>query len=109
MKRVIGVISFFFFYVREVILSNLRVAYDAITPTHLMEPAFLAIPLDERMTDFHIYLLSNLITMTPGTLSLDVSSDRRVLYLHAMYVKDPEELKMNIVNDLQKRILELTS
>lgn len=109
MKRVFGIIRFFFFYVGEVVLSNLRVAYDAVTPTHLMKPAFLAIPLDEGMTDFHIYLLSNLITMTPGTLSLDISSDRRVLYLHAMYVKDPEALKMNIINDFQKRILELTN
>jgi multicomponent Na+:H+ antiporter subunit E len=108
MKLLRVAIGFFFFYVMEVILANLQVAYDALTPTHLMKPAFLAVPLDPSLNDFQIYLLSNLITMTPGTLSVDVSADRRILYLHAMYVKDADALKEKFLGDYQKRIMELS-
>ena len=45
----------------------------------------IAIPLEAR-TDAEIVLLANLITLTPGTLSLDISADRKVLYVHAMYI-----------------------
>jgi len=45
--------------------------------------------------------------MTPGSVSIDVSTDRRVLYLHAMYVQDPEDLRREIKNKLERRILEL--
>jgi len=97
---------FFAFYLKELLLANLRVAHDALTPTHHMRPAMLAIPLDAK-TDFEILLLVNLITMTPGSVSIDVSTDRRVLYLHAMYVQDPDELRREIKQKLERRILEL--
>lgn len=99
-------LSFLAFYLRELIHANLRVAYDALTPVHYMRPAMLAIPLDAR-TDLEILLLVNLITMTPGTVSLDVSTDRRVLYLHAMYVEDPDALRLQIKSNLERRVLEL--
>ena len=99
-------LRFLVFYLKELLLANVRVAHDALTPTHYMRPAMLAIPLDAR-TDFEILLLVNLITMTPGSVSIDVSTDRRVLYLHAMYVQDPEDLRREIKNKLERRILEL--
>lgn len=86
------VLAFLAFYVREVVMSNLRVAYDVLTPAHHMKPAFVALSLP-AMTGRQILILSNLITMTPGTLTLDVSSDRSTLYLHAMYVGDAEEVR----------------
>ena len=66
----------------------------------------VAIPLDAE-TDAEITLLANLITLTPGTLSLDVSDDRRVLYIHAMYVDDVEELRRSIKDGFEKRVMEL--
>lgn len=99
-------VRFLAFYLKELLLANLRVAHDALTPTHHMRPAMLAIPLDAR-TDFEILLLVNLITMTPGSVSIDVSTDRRVLYLHAMYVKDPDALRHEIKTQLERRVLEL--
>jgi multicomponent Na+:H+ antiporter subunit E len=99
-------VRFLAFYLKELLLANLRVAYDALTPTHHMRPAMLAIPLDAR-TDFEILLLANLITMTPGSVSIDVSTDRRVLYLHAMYVPDPDALRHEIKTKLERRVLEL--
>jgi len=72
-----------------------------------MQPGVVAIPLDAR-TEVEITVLSNLITMTPGSLSLDVSADRRVLYLHTMYGgDDPDRLREEIKTKFERRVLEV--
>lgn len=100
------VINLVFFFVWELVKSNLRVAYDVITPPLYMKPGVIAIPLDAK-TDAEITMLANLITLTPGTLSLDVSTDRRVLYIHAMYIDDPDKLRREIKNGFERRVLEV--
>ena len=81
------VVRFAFFYLGQLILANLRVAYDIVTPTHYMHPGVVAVPLDAR-TEAEVSLLANLVTLTPGTLSVDLSPDRRTLYVHAMYMEE---------------------
>jgi multicomponent Na+:H+ antiporter subunit E len=105
-RRIDRVLRFAVFYVWELILANLRVAYDVLTPRLRMQPGVVAIPLDAR-TDAEITLLANLITLTPGSVSLDVSSDRRFLYLHAMYIDDVEEFRQSIKDTLERRVLEV--
>jgi multicomponent Na+:H+ antiporter subunit E len=99
-------LSFLGFFIRELALSNLRVAYEVITPRHNMKPGIVAVPLDVR-TDAEIAMLANLITLTPGTLSLDLSSDRTVLYVHAMHLTDPDELRREIKEGFERRVLEV--
>jgi multicomponent Na+:H+ antiporter subunit E len=99
-------VVFALFYIWKLVLANLRVAYDVLTPTHHMRPGILQVPLEAK-TDGEITLLANLITLTPGTLSLDVSADRRVLYLHAMYIDDLEALRREIKEELERRVLEV--
>ena len=100
------VVSFALFFARELILANLRVAYDVITPGYHIRPAIVAVPLDAK-TDAEITMLANLITITPGSFSLDVSADRSVLYVHAMYVGDPEAFRREIKEGFERRVLEL--
>jgi multicomponent Na+:H+ antiporter subunit E len=100
------VVHFILFFAWEVIVANIRVAYDVLTPRQRMTPGIIAIPLDVK-TDREITILANLITLTPGTLSLDVSTDRRVLYIHAMYIQDVDQFKESIKNELEKRLLEV--
>lgn len=107
-KKVRQVIGFTFFFLWELILANLRVAYDVITPQHHMRPGVVAIPLDVK-TDPEITLLANLITLTPGTLSLDVSADRSTLYVHAMHIDDTEQFRHNIKDGFERRVQELLS
>ncbi len=106
--KVPQVVGFAFFYLWQLVLSNLRVAYDVITPTHYMQPGVISVPLDAR-TDAEITLLANLITLTPGTLSLDLSADRRTLYVHAMYIDNREVdlARRQIKEGLERRVLEL--
>jgi multicomponent Na+:H+ antiporter subunit E len=66
----------------------------------------VAIPL-EAESDLSISLLANLITLTPGSLTLDVSEDRKVLYVHTMYAEDIDQLRLGI-KDLERRVLEVT-
>lgn len=94
------------FFLWELILANLRLAYDVLTPRHHMRPGVIAIPLDAK-TDLEITLLANLISLTPGSLSLDVSTDRRVLYVHVMYIDDEEAVRRKIKEGYERRVLEV--
>ncbi|MCH7408617.1 Na+/H+ antiporter subunit E [Belliella sp. DSM 111904] len=106
-NRIPKLVSFVFFFLYELVKANVQVAYDVITPRHYMEPGIVKIPLDAE-SDLEITLLANLITLTPGTLSLDVSEDRKVLYVHAMYVKDKEAFIASIKNGFERKLLEIT-
>jgi multicomponent Na+:H+ antiporter subunit E len=56
--------------------------------------------------DFQITLLANLITLTPGTLSVDVSADRRTLYVHALHCANPLAIRRDIADGFERRIME---
>lgn len=99
-------LSFLVYFLKEVIVSSLRVAWDVITPAYYNRPGIVAIPLNAR-TDLEITLIANLISLTPGTLSLDVSPDRRTLYIHAMFAEDPDAIRREIRDGLERRLLEL--
>lgn len=100
------IIHFILFYLWELTLSNLRVAHDVLTPTHYMKPGIVAIPLDTR-NDFEVLTMANLLTMTPGTISLDVADDRKTLYIHAMYIDDLEQLRADVKHDFERRVMEV--
>lgn len=99
-------VLFFFFYVKEVVLSSVRIAVDIITPPLHFTPGIIGIPLCE-LTDRQLLVLSNLVTMTPGTLSLDLSEDRRTLYIHHMNVPDVDSMRRQIQEEYVKRIREI--
>ena len=105
-KKTIQIIHFLVFYVTELILSNFRVLHDVLTPRHYMKPGFVAVPLDAK-TDLEILVLLNLISMTPGTLSVDVSSDKERLFIHVMYLDDIEEFRQMIKDKFESRVLEV--
>jgi multicomponent Na+:H+ antiporter subunit E len=99
-------LSFMMYFLTELIKANIQVAIDVVTPPFYMTPGIVAVPLAAK-TDAEISLLANLITLTPGTLSLDVSDDRSVLYVHVMYLKDAETFVEEIKNGFEMRLLKL--
>lgn len=100
------VVSFVLFFLWELLKANIEVAYDVITPKFHMKPGIVAYPLEAK-TDMEITLLANLISLTPGTLSLDVSDDKSVLYVHAMYIHDRDDFIKSIKNGFEKRLLDI--
>ncbi|NYT72289.1 Na+/H+ antiporter subunit E [Halomonas sp. QX-2] len=103
--RVPRFIGFIGFFLKELVQANLRVAFDIVTPPWHMKPGVIAMPLSAR-TEMEITMVANLISLTPGTLSLDVSDDRKVLYIHAMFLDNEEELRRNL-KEMEHRALEL--
>jgi multicomponent Na+:H+ antiporter subunit E len=92
-------------FVKELVLSALNVAWLALQPRLVLRPGLIAYPLTVT-TDLQITLLANLITLTPGTLSIDVSDDRRTLYIHAIDVPSREALIGSIAAGFEARFLE---
>jgi multicomponent Na+:H+ antiporter subunit E len=88
----------------QMILGALQVAWLAVQPKLRLRSAIIAYPLTVT-TDAQITLLANMITLTPGTLSLDVSDDRRTLLIHALDVEDPEKLIGSIAAGFETRVL----
>lgn len=105
-SKVILVIRFVVYFFQQLLSANVRVAWEVLTPGHGMQPAIVAIPLTVK-SDIEILLLANIITLTPGTLSLDVSVDKTVLYVHTMYVDDVDAFRQEIKQGFEKRILEI--
>lgn len=101
-----NLISFVLFFLYELIKANIQVAYEVMTPTLYMQPGIVKVPLDAN-TDLEITILANLISLTPGTLSLDVSESGDVLYIHTMYVRDKEQFIHGIKNGFERKVLEL--
>jgi multicomponent Na+:H+ antiporter subunit E len=62
-------------------------------------------PLDAK-EDLEIMLTGNLITLTPGTLTVDVDPDRQFLLIHAMFVDDPNETIADLKNGMERKVLE---
>lgn len=105
--RLLKLLSFLFFYLKEFVRCNIRVARDVLSPKPAIRPGFVAVPVGD-LSDLELLALANLITMTPGTLTLDVSADRKTLFVHGMYVDDPDTLRRDVGQQLQARILEIT-
>ena len=103
--RPLKLVGFALFIAWEIVVANLRVAAVVLGPRRLLRPAIVAIPLDVTRDD-EIALLANLISLTPGTLSLDVSADRRTLYVHAMSTSSPQALRDEIKDGFERRLLE---
>lgn len=106
LTRIFRFMQFLGFFVWELLLANLRVAWEVITPEHHMRPAIIAVPLDTQ-TDLQTTVLANFITLTPGTLSLDVAPDGKTLFVHAMYVDDPDAFRYEIKHRLERRVIEV--
>lgn len=99
----IALLALLFF--RELALSAWRVAVLVLKPKIDITPAIFAYPLRVK-TDLEITLLANLITLTPGTLSVDVSEDRQILYVHAIDCPDADAARRDIADGFERHILE---
>jgi multicomponent Na+:H+ antiporter subunit E len=102
MGRILSLLVLFF---KELALSAWKVAVLVMNPRMDLKPGIFAYPLTVDR-DFEITLLANLITLTPGTLSVDVSEDRRTLFVHAIDCSDVEAVKRDIAAGFERKIME---
>jgi multicomponent Na+:H+ antiporter subunit E len=90
------------FFAWELLLANFRVAGDVLRGDR-MEPAVVGIPLDVT-SDGEILLLSMLINITPGSVTIDLADDRRTLYVHVMHMRTADETRREIKNGFERRV-----
>ena len=102
MGRILSLLVLFF---KELALSAWKVAVLVMSPRMELKPGIFAYPLTVDR-DFEITLLANLITLTPGTLSVDVSADRKTLFVHAIDCSDPEATRRDIATGFERKIME---
>jgi multicomponent Na+:H+ antiporter subunit E len=99
-------LDFLIYFAWELLISNFRVARDVLRPVRYLHPGVIAIPLDLK-TDSAITLLANVLALTPGTLALDVSEDRKLMYIHAMQLRDGESVLRSVKDGFERRVREL--
>jgi multicomponent Na+:H+ antiporter subunit E len=101
-KRVWGLFAFACYFIRILIKANFQIAWEILTPAHNQSPRILRYPVD-GLSDVEKTTLSNAISLTPGTLTVDISPDGKWIYLHCMYAKDPAATLAEI-DDLSSRL-----
>lgn len=89
----------------ELVVSSIGVVWDVLTPRHRARPGIIAVPLTLK-GEAELLLVTNLISLTPGTLALDVTEDCNTLYVHAMFADDPEKIRADITNGMEKWVRE---
>jgi multicomponent Na+:H+ antiporter subunit E len=89
----------------ELIVSSIEVAWDVLTPRHRARPGIIGVPLRAK-GEAEVLLVTNLISLTPGTLSLDVTEDCNTLYVHAMFADDPDEIRRSIAEGMERWVME---
>ena len=104
-SRVRRIASLILIFLYELVMSTVRVAITVLSPNMNLKPGIFAYKLKVDR-DFEIALLANMITLTPGTLSVDVSDDRQFLYVHAIDCSDLDETRRDIADGFERRILE---
>lgn len=106
-REVKAILFLIFLFIKELILANLEVLKWVYKPKLNFQPGIIALPIDVK-NNWEITLLANLITLTPGTLSVDISRDQRFIYIHAIDLPDVNQTIVGIKETFEKAIKEVT-
>lgn len=105
-KQLPRILELVFYFLMDLVRANFRMAMIILSPKMKLRPAVIAVPLILK-SEIAIILLTNMITLTPGTLSLDISTDRLMIYIHTVYLNDAAEFKQELIEGYEKRLKEL--
>lgn len=108
MIRLIYLIRYFFIFLRELVNATIAVAKLTLAKNLTFRPGFLAVPMEAR-SDVEVTFLANSITLTPGTISVHVDTDKHVVVIHAIDIgDDPDAVRKSIKDALEANILDFT-
>lgn len=105
-RRTLAGFSFAVFYAGALVRSAWTVAKQVLSPTITARPGVIAVPLTATR-DVEIATLANLVTLTPGTMSIDVANDRSTLYVHVMVLDDADAVEADIRENFEARLLKV--
>lgn len=105
-RRLPASVAVLLLFLKELAIANFRVAVAILSPLEKLAPGIVAVPIDLE-TDLEITLLANMLTLTPGSLALDVSADKKIIYVHVFHLSDPEQIRREVKDGFERRIKEL--
>ena len=112
-QRIVRAIGFIVYVLWKIGMSNLHFATLVLYPGRLnkkLDSCIIGIPLTIS-SDLEITLLASVITLTPGTISVDLIPDadgRKVLYVHNLQTENEDQFRESIQNGFERRILQFT-
>jgi multicomponent Na+:H+ antiporter subunit E len=107
-KKAIALLALTAFFLKELARANLTITRQVLAGPSRLRPAIVALPLAVER-DIEITLFSWFVTLAPGVLALDVSSDRRVLFVHTLSVETIETFRTSRKDSLERWIREIFS
>jgi multicomponent Na+:H+ antiporter subunit E len=105
-RRVMAAFGLALYFIWDLTQSTWQVAMAVLFRHHVGRSRFVEMPLDVE-SDFGIMLTANLISLTPGTLSVDVEDDRSALLIHAMFADDPDDVVAGLKHGIERRVIEV--
>jgi multicomponent Na+:H+ antiporter subunit E len=106
-RKVYAFFKLIMLFIYKLILANYDVVKIIIKPKMDIQPGIIAVPTSLK-TDWEKTLLANLISLTPGTLTMNFSEDGQTLYIHSIHVPDKEAAIKEIHESFERAILEVT-
>jgi multicomponent Na+:H+ antiporter subunit E len=106
LKKIYFTLEFIGFYLVKLVEANFYIAWDILTPKMHTKPAFMEVPVTLK-SDLGLLLFSNLLSMTPGTMSMDISPDKKTVLVHVLYYST-DEIMLKDFNRIQGKIKRVT-
>jgi multicomponent Na+:H+ antiporter subunit E len=103
--RIFSWVKLILIFLWELVVSSIQVVFDVITPQQMARPGIVSVPLDVK-DEMAVLVMTNYISLTPGTLCLDVTDDCNTLYIHAMFADDPDDIRRQIKEGVERRVKE---
>ncbi|HJP13599.1 MAG TPA: Na+/H+ antiporter subunit E [Nitrospinota bacterium] len=102
-RRVGDIAHFLINFTRELIVANIQVLKIVLSPRISIRPGIIAFKT-ECKTPLGITLLANSITLTPGTLSVDISEDQTTIFIHTLDIENPDQVRDGIRRGLEEPV-----
>lgn len=93
--RPLKAVEFAIYFALRLIQANLVVAWEVVTPKSSINQGVVEVPL-RSSSDALITLVANAVSLTPGTLTVDVRRDPAVLHVHVLHLRDPDRVRRDI-------------
>ncbi|UJL44911.1 Na+/H+ antiporter subunit E [Virgibacillus sp. NKC19-16] len=107
MTRVWAIIKLIILFIKQLILANIDMVKIVLAPKLKNKPGIIAVPT-KLETEWEITLLACLISLTPGTISMDFSDDNKTIYIHAVDAQNKEDEIEQIQETFVRAIMEVT-
>jgi len=106
--RPVALVALILGFSRDLVLSSVQVARTVLGPGSA-RPRFVIVPLDKARSDLEITMVANYITLTPGTLTVDVSTNRRTLLIHSLLAGDSGDgVRADVRGGIEPRVTRVT-